>query len=337
MPINADDIIKRFESLASLRSEWESLWQLCSDYVLPRSGEFRQRARHIFDDTALLALGRFAAAMESVLTPRTRKWHTLVTGDPGLDQDPEVSRWLEALRDTLFRARYAPEANFANQITEAYYSLGVHGTACLFVDDELGRGLRYKHIPLHQLYLAEDAAGRIDTVFRSYKLTARQAFQEFGEALPVNIRSDAENPTRRETEHEFLHGVFPRRELDPQRMDARNMPYASVHLARAAREVLRESGYRSLPYVVSRFVLAPGEVYGRSPAMSVLGSIIQVNVIQKTIIRAAEKMVNPPVLVSDDDVLSGFSLKPAAIIPGGLDPQGNQLVRPLLLEGKLPV
>jgi hypothetical protein len=71
--------------------------------------------------------------------------------------------------------------------------------------------------------------------------------------------------------------------------------------------------------------------------MSVLGSIIQINAIQKTIIRAAEKMVDPPVLVPDDDVLSGFSLKPAAIIPGGMDPQGNQLIRPLLLEGKLPV
>ena len=337
MALNADDVIKRFEALAGLRGEWESLWRLCSDYVLPLSGEFRRRVRRLFDDTAPLALGRFAAALESILTPRTRKWHALVTGDAGLDQDPEISRWLEALRDALFRARYAPEANFANQITEAYLSLGVHGTACLFVDDELGRGLRYKNIPVHQLYLAEDASGRVDTVFRAYKLTARQAFQEFGATLPANIRSDAESPDRREVEHDFVHGVFPRKEIDPRRMDALNMPYASVHLARGPRQVLRESGYRCMPYVVSRFVLAPGEVYGRSPAMSVLGSIIQANVIQKTIIRAAEKMVDPPVLTPDDDALSGFSLKPAAIIPGGLDPQGHQLIRPLLIEGQLPV
>jgi hypothetical protein len=261
----------------------------------------------------------------------------LVTGDPALDQDSEISRWLEWVRDALFRARYAPEANFANQITEAYLSLGVFGTACLFVDDELGRGLRYKSIPIPQLYLAEDSAGRVDTVFRAYKLTARQARAEFGDELPDNIRRDADDPARQETEHEFIHGVFPRREADPRRQDSRNMPFASVHLARAARLVLRESGYRSMPYVVSRFVLAPGEVYGRSPAMNVLGSIIQINAIQKTIIRAAEKMVDPPVLVPDDDVLSGFSLKPAAIIPGGVDPQGNQMIRPLLIEGRLPV
>ena len=337
MAINPDDITRRLNSLASLRSEWESIWQLCSDFVLPRSGEYRRRAERLFDDTAPLALGRFAAALESVLTPRTRKWHTLVTGDPVLDQDPEVSRWLEWLRDVAFRARYAPEANFSNQITEAYYALGVHGTTCVFVDDELGQGLRYKTIPVHQIYLGEDFTGRIDTVFRSYKLTARQAVQEFGDELPENIKRDAENPSRQETEHEFIHGVFPRKEADPNRQDALNMPFASVHLAGSPRKVVRESGYRSMPYVVSRFVLAPGEVYGRSPAMSVLGSILQVNAIQKTIIRAAEKMVDPPVLTVDDDVLSGFSLRPAAIITGGLDSSGNQLIRPLILDGKLPV
>jgi hypothetical protein len=335
--LQADDIIKRFDSLASLRGEWEHVWQLCSEYVLPRSGEFRRQAHRLFDDTAPLALGRFAAALEAVLTPRTRKWHVLVTGDPALDQDPEISRWLEWVRDAMFRARYAPEANFANQMTEAYLSLGVHGTACVFVDDELGQGLRYRNIPVHQLYLAEDGAGRVDTVFRCYKLTARQALAEFGEELPDSIITDAKDAGRQENEHEFIHGVFPRRELDPRRRDSRNMPFASVHLARSARKILRESGYRSMPYVVSRFVLAPGEVYGRSPAMSVLGSIIQINAIQKTIIRAAEKMVDPPVLTADDDVLSGFSLKPAAIIPGGISATGEQLIRPLLIEGKLPV
>ena len=335
--LQADGLIKRFNSLATLRAEWEDIWRLCSDYVLPRSGEYRRRAERLFDDTAPLALGRFAAALESVLTPRTRKWHTLVTGDPSLDQDPEVSRWLEWLRDVLFRARYAPEANFANQVTEAYLSLGVHGTACLFVDDELGRGLRYKNIPVHQLYLAEDASGRIDTVFRAYKLAARQALQEFGETLPDNIKREAEDPARKETEHEFIHAVFPREEANRGRHDALNMPFASIHLARATRTVVRESGYRSMPYVVSRFVLAPGEVYGRSPAMSVLSSIIQINAIQKTIIRAAEKIVDPPILVPDDDVLTGFSLKPAAIITGGLAADGTQLVHPLLIDGKLPV
>jgi hypothetical protein len=115
------------------------------------------------------------------------------------------------------------------------------------------------------------------------------------------------------------------------------MPYLSVHIAKNERRVVRESGYRTMPYCVSRFMLAPGEVYGRSPGMSVLGSIVQLNVMQKTIIRAAEKMVDPPVLAFDDDVLAGFSMQPSAIITGGLNEGGDPMVQPLQMGGNLPI
>ena len=337
MQINREDIIQRFQALQSIRSEWERVWQLCSDYVLPRAGEFRKGKRIRYDDTAPLALGRFAAAMESVLTPRTRRWHTLVTGDSAIDQDQEVSGYLEWLRDAMFAARYAPEANFSNQITEAYLNLGVFGTACIFVDDQVGVGIRYRNIPMFQLFIAEDSVGRVDTVFRCYRLTARQAFQEFGPQLPQAILADAEDPRRMSNEHEFVHAVFPRRDINQHRRDSKNMPFASYHIAMSSKEVVRESGYTSMPYAVSRFVLAPGDVYGRSPAMSVLGSILQLNTMQKTIIRAAEKMVDPPIMTADDDILKGFSLRPGSVIPGGIDEQGNVMAQPLNIEGSLPI
>ncbi len=274
--------------------------------------------------------------MESFLTPRTQKWHSLMTGDSLLDQNQEVAKYLERVCDVLFRARYAPEANFANQIMEGYLSLGVHGTAVLFIDDDLGRGLRYQCIPVHEVYLAANAAGKIDTVFRLYRLTARQALAEFGQALPPDIWRDAQDERRMETEHEFIHGVYPREDLRPGRRDAGNRRLASVHVARNARCLVRESGYRVMPYAVSRFSVAPGEVYGRSPAMEVMPDIVQANAMKKTLIRAGEKMVNPPLLLPDDDILSAFSLKAGSLNHGGVDEQGRQLVVPLQLGGNLP-
>ncbi len=335
--IDAENILKRFEALEAERGEWEGVWQQCADYVLPRLGRHHRRADQIFDSTAPLALGRFAAAMESFLTPRTHKWHSLAAGRTELNHDPDVGRWLEALRDLLFSRRYAAESNFANQILEAYLSLGVHGTAVMFVDDEPGLGLRYQCVPLHEAYLAVDGVGRVDTVFRWYRLTARQALAAFGDELPEDIRRDAEDPRAMDREHEFIHGVFPRRDLDPNRRGPRHLPIASVHLARAARRVVRESGYRTMPYAVSRFTVTSGEVYGRSPAMEVMADIVQVNAMKKTILRAAEKMVNPPLLTPEDDILTAFSLKTGSINYGGLDDQGRQRVVPLQLGGNLPV
>ena len=337
MPVDADKILRRFDSLEGRRSEWEGVWQQCADYVLPRLGKSGRRADRIFDSTAPLALSRFAAAMESVLVPRTQKWHNLVTGREDLDQRPEVRRYLDGLRDNLFAVRYAPEANFANQVTEALLSLGVFGTAVVFVDDRMGRGLRYQCIPVHEVYLAGDAAGRVDTVFRWYRLTARQAREEFGEELPDDIRRDAEDARRMEAEHEFIHGVFPRKDFKPGRVEARNMPVVSVHIARAARRVVRESGYRTMPYAVSRYTVSPGEVYGRSPAMEAMPEVVQLNEMKKTILRAGQKIVDPPLLIAEDDILSGFNLKSGALNFGGLDEQGRPRVVPLQTGGNLPV
>jgi hypothetical protein len=164
--MDALSIIRRFDALQSLRSEWESIWQICSDYVMPRSGQYNKSTRDIFDSTAPLAVSRFAGAMESILTPRSQKWHSLIFGIDDLDGNPEVSAFLEKINDILYLARYAPEANFANQMTEAYLSLGVHGVAVVYVDDKPGEGLRYQNIPVHEVYLAENAYGHIDTVFR---------------------------------------------------------------------------------------------------------------------------------------------------------------------------
>ena len=335
--ISADGILKRFQQLESRRGEWEGIWQMCSDYVLPRSGAQGKTNRKIWDDTAGLALGRFAAAMESVLVPRTHKWHSLAVGIPELDQRPEAAAWLEEVRDGLFLARYAPEANFANQFTEALLSLGVHGTAVMFIDDDLGRGLRYKCIPLHEVYLAEDAVGRVDTVFRRYSLTARQAAGQFGDRLPENILAEAEDQARMDREHEFLHAVFPRRNAPAGLAGPENLPVASVHIAVQARALVRVSGYRALPYAVSRFNVTAGDVYGRSPAMEVMPSIIQLNEMTKTILRAAEKMVDPPILVPDGDVITAFNLRPGAVNFGGLDYDGRPRMVPFQINGNLPV
>lgn len=335
--MDADKIIRRFNALESLRGPWEGIWQQCADYVLPRLGQHSKKNNHIFDSTAPLALDRFSAAFASSLTPRTVPWHGLVTGNEALDRRQDVRRYLEEVTAILFRARYRPGANFDNQIQEVYESLGVHGTGVLLIEDDLGRGLRYTCIPVYQVYLAANAAGQPDTVFRLYKLTARQAAEEFGDALPDRIKRDAEDPVRMDNEFEFIHGVFPRWHHERDRAGSRNLPYVSVHVARQCRAVVREGGYRTMPYAVSRFKVDPGEVYGRSPAMMVMSNIIMANEIKKSLLRAAQKMVDPPLLTPEQDMLEAYNLKAGAINYGGVNADGKQMILPLQIDGNLPV
>lgn len=285
-----------------------------------------------FDSTAPLALDRFAAAMESILTPRSGRWHKITQAARSVKPTHAVKLWNEEVTDLLFRVRYAPRANFASQMHETYTGLGAYGTGGIFVDDIIGVGIRYTALHLSEMYIAQDYSGRIDTVHRKFEMTAANAVKWFKSrprsgVMPEKIRDAAEK--RPNEKFWFLHCVKPNGDYIRGRKDWKGMRLSSVYVSVEGRAVLDEGGYRVMPYAASRYVTSPREVYGRSPAMTVLPDIKMLNEMEKTNIRAAHRRVQPPLLAQADGALTGFKLQPDAINYGGLDAQGNPMVRPL--------
>lgn len=338
-----DEIIRRQEKMATDRAIFDSHWREIAERILPRADHFRvnrnpgdKHTERVFDATANLALERFAAAMESMLTPRTQRWHRLKTGHPELDERDDVMEYLDAVTQILFSVRYSPKANFASQANEVYMSLGAFGTGGMFIDDLVGRGIRYRSIPLSEMYIAENHQGMVDTVHRRFPMTARQAAQRFGiDKLPDKIKQAVEKSP--EQNFDFIHAVGPREDMDISRKDYRGMPIYSCYAAIEGRSVVSEGGFQSMPYAVGRYVTGPKEVYGRSPAMTVLPDIKMVNEMSKTIIRAAHKMVDPPLLLQEDGALQAFDLRPGALNYGGVNEQGNQLVHPLQTGARVDI
>ena len=339
MAVNAHDLVRRFETLRNKRSVWESHWQEVAERVLPRQAEFNtrrpageKRTEKIFDATAPLALDRFAAAMESLLTPRNQRWHKLRASDETLNEIDEVRAWFEQAENALFAARYSPRANFSGQCHETYVGLGAFGTGVLFVGTDPSAGLRYKSIHLGEIFPAEDHQGRIDTVYRKFELTARQAAQKWGaKRLSERVRKKLEKEP--DETFEFLHCVFPREERDTARADAANMPYVSIYVDLDAKQIVSEGGFNTFPYPISRYVTAPREVFGRSPAMLALPDIKMLNEMSKTTIEAAHQRVRPPLLLHDDGVAARFSTRPGALNYGMVTADGRQLAQPLQTNG----
>lgn len=342
MASRAEDIIRRHDRLKSERSIWESHWQEIAERVWPDRAQFvvrdrtpgEKRTEKMFDATAALALTRFAAAMESMLTPRTAKWHRLRVPDEELNEIPSVQRYLDEVTNILFRVRYSARANFASQQHEAYMGIGAFGTGGLMVEDMLGTGIRYKSLDLANTYFCENRHGVIDTVHRSFKYTARQAMQHFDpKRLPQKIREFAEkNPDQT---FEFIHCVKPNdRDQDDR---GKRFAFESYYVALDGNTIVEEGGYRTLPYVLGRYMTTPGETYGRSPAMLALPDIKMLNEMKKTIIRAAHKAVDPPLLLQDDGVLQAFDLRPNALNFGGLDDRGQEMVKALNLNARVDI
>lgn len=333
-----ENLIREYEQLKALRGDWEQHWQEISERVLPRASEFNttrskgeKRTEKIFDSTAPLALERFAAAMESMLTPRAQKWHQLRASDDKVNNDRQVRLWLDEVNNLLFRYRYQSRSNFASQKHEDYMQMGAFGTSSVYLGELVTGGVRYRAIHLGESFLAENHQGIVDTYYRRFKMTAHQAMSNplWEGRLPDRIKKA---PNQFE-EFEFLHCVKPRENYDSQRKDGKGKPWASYYISIEGMTLLSEGGYSTFPYSISRYVTSAREVYGRSPAMTVLPDIKMINEMSKTDIRAVHKLVDPPLLLHNDGMLGGggmsVDMRPNALNYGGVNQDGRQLIQPL--------
>ena len=335
-----DKLLGEFDYLASKRGIWENHWEEVSKRVLPyySSSFFAQgnmtpgvkRGQDQYDTTATTALFRFAAAMESMITPANGKWHKLRCSDPNLQKIRNVALWFEQCNDLMFHYRYAPTANFQAQRHDSYVSIGAFGTSGLFtdtLDPSYGKGLRYRHINLGELFFAVNHQGIVDTVYRRFKMTLRQMKQRWPDTFPESLKSQLD--TKPEEEKQLIHCVKPRADYNPHALNSKGMRFGSYWICKDTRDLLGEGGYHTFPYSVGRYITAPGEIYGRSPAMNVLPAIKTLNEEKKTILKQGHRIVDPVLLAHDDGILSSFSLKPGAVNMGAVSASGQRLVHEL--------
>lgn len=340
----AGELLREFAQVEGKRGIWEKHWEEVAQKVLPYySTSFytqgntvpgAKRGQEQYDVTANAALWKFAAAMESMLTPANNKWHKLRHPDPTVMKRRDVQLWFDQVNDAMFYYRYSPHSGYQANQHDGYVSLGAFGTGCLFTDEFSDptrpgmKGFRYRNIHLGELFFATNFQGIVDKVFRRYKMTLRQIAQKWGmAALPLGYKERLES--KPEDEVTIVHIVKPRESWDPQALTNKQYKFGSYYVLREAQHLLHEGGYRCFPYSTSRYITAPGELYGRSPAMNVLPAINVLNEEKKTLLKQGHRAVDPVILAHDDGILDGMSLKPGAVNYGAVSSDGRPLVHTL--------
>lgn len=353
--VEAQKIVERFGKLRSDRSTLESHWQEIAERVLPSyNGVFfgnernpgDKRTEKMIDATGAKGLERFAAIVEYFVTPRNQTWHRLKHQDPALMRQRPVSLFFEELTRRLFNQRYAAKAGYVSTQHESYISLGAFGTGTFFVEkpsrkeepaERDPKGIRYRSIPISHVYFDRNFAGIIDKAYRCFKLSANQAAAQFGrENLPDVIQKELkkadENPAYNgcdQEKFEFIHAVVPNRDYDGSKIDDRGKAWRSLYVSKEGPQIVDRGGFRTWPFPVNRYVTAPGELYGRSPAMLALPAIKTINAEKEIVLKQGQRAVDPVLLAFDDGVIDTFDLTPGAINPGGVTPDGRKLVQRL--------
>jgi hypothetical protein len=335
-------LVKRKGKLKAQRGTWESHWQDLTNFVLPNDSDFNlkrskgdKRTTLVYDSTAIHANEMLAAGLHGMLTNPASNWFSLrIKDNDDFSDNAEAKQWLEETTNVILSELSAPAVAFPSHIHEYYLSLCSIGTACMFIGEPTKReGISFRAIHIDEIFIAENADGIIDTVFRCFKMSVRQIVQKWGEkSLSPRIQKMYENQEF-DKEIELLHCVYPRDDIDKGKKAATMLPVASVYIDEKEKHVLAEGGFDEMPFMVSRWSKTVGEVFGRSPAMTALPDIKMLQEIMKTTIKAAQKVVDPPLLVPDDGVLG-----PVRTIPGGLNyyrASSGARIEPLLTGGNI--
>lgn len=338
----AEEIIRREAQLQGEQANFRRYWEEIAYYVMPAQATFliqpmegMKRTERLFDATAQTANQRFSAAVESMLTPASQEWHKLQPDASDLSDDQQVKEYLDQVNEILFALRYRARANFQSQTQECYLSLGAFGNSALFIDEDIGAGIRYRCTPMQELTWAQDHQGRVDTVYRHFKLQNRQAVQKFGENCPPDIVKEEKDSPYAETE--FIHCVDPNPDYRPSKRDRGGMKYRSTYVSLKCQCTCQEGGYRVFPYAISRYAVAPRENYGRGPAMAAFPAIRTLNEEKKTILRAGQSQVNPAMLLHEEGILEAFNQRPGAVNYGMLSSDGTPLAQPLQTGANIPL
>lgn len=335
MSDDANSLIHHYQALWQQQANFRSLWNTTAQYVMPAwdnfIGEFAEgvnRNTRVFDSTAILANERFSAVMEALLTPRSQVWHKLTTHDEELAEIPAVQKYLDSVNKILFGARYHPQANFASQIDECYMSLGAFGNYLMFIDEKVGQNIRYMSWPLSEIVWALNHEGVVDTVYRKFKYSAKQAVQHWGlENVPPAIARiyASSNPY---AEQEFLHCIKPNDEWRPGAYGDQGKRFECWYIYLGDKSVIEQSAYRVFPCAIGRYRVAPREHYGRGPATTCLPDIRTANEMVKTNLRAGQKAVDPPILLAEESLLNNFNQRPGALNYAMVSQDGKPLAVP---------
>ena len=315
-------IKKRCSKLEAERQTWEDHWQDILDYVMPRKADVtfvrskgEKRTEVLYDSTAITANNLLAASLQGTLTSASLPWFHLKLRDTTLNEDREVQLWLEDSAKRMYET--FNESNFNTEVHELYLDLVSIGTGAIFVEEgNKGfdkEGIHFNCLHIAEYFIQENINGKVDTLYRKYKLTARQAIQEFGEENIGEkiLEASKEKPDK---QFNFIHAVEPTEDYERALGETgTKLPVHSCHVCVEDKMKVRTGGYNEFPYLVPRWSKATGEIFGRSPSYNALPDIKTLNKAVEIGLKAWAKAIDPPLLVQDDGVIGRVRMTPAGI------------------------
>jgi len=334
-----EELKNQYEYLKSERTKQESDWKEVQNFVAPsifdwdnpRSKKPQRPRRYTSRPTNYLKTLRSGITGYSISPNIT--WQKLGFEDIQHTELYGAKDWLESVEKILY-AEYN-RSNLYPQVSKFVEYASCYGHAVMLIDEQLAENrLRFTTLNIAEIYLDINEYDEIDTVFRRFTMTLKNAAVLFGEEnLPDTQREQYKDKKNWNQEMTIIHAVYKRQEYNPQSMAAVDMPYASVYFLEDQEHLILESGYVEFPFAVFIWDQVSGAAYGESPAIYALDDVRLLNKIDEARIKMAQIAAEPPMNIPD-------SLRDAAnVVPAGYNyyKRPDEIITPIQTGMNFPI
>ena len=333
--------IRIYDAEKSARASLESYWQDLMYFAFPRKAYITRiksigdrLPTDIYDSTAIMSLAYFGAGMQAYLSGPQTKWFAIGLRNYALMNKKSNLRYVRDTEDALYSI--INNSNFYQEDAEGYLGLGGLGTDILYVEKDIKEDVRFDSLNIENVLIMNDSVGRTKIAYIEYEYSADQAIGKFGKDKVGEKVNASFAKDDYQSKFKYIFCIFPRDVYDQSKKDARNMPIAALWVDRERKEVVRESGYKEFPMMVSRFAKSKGSPYGSSPEMNIFSDIKMINQMEKTNILGAQLAVLPPKEIPDEAFLRPFNFNPNGInIRNAGFP--NEHITPITTGTNLPI
>lgn len=291
------DLQQMYARALALREPWIRRWTDARRYTMPSTDSDMAT---LFDATASDAADNLAACMYSLLTPPESLWLTLVPEGP---DSPNAEIATAALRANL------NESNFYTTVHQCYMDLVTLGTACLFMSENpigAASAFSFTAIPMQDIAILPNA------VFHTATMTAVDIIQKYPDWTPPREIMDKmkQNP---EYQLRMVQSL----------VDTEFTAWIDVG-GDIENNIVAHGTFETNPYLIFRWAVASGELYGMGPVIRALPDIKTANKVVELVLKNATIAVSGIWQADDDGVinLGNINLTPGAIIPKAVGSSG---------------
>jgi hypothetical protein len=277
-----------------------------------------RRNTNIIDSTATKAVRTLKSGMMAGMTSPARPWRKLTIADADLSKYEPVKEWLYDVNERMEGVFH--RSHLYNALPVVYGDGAVFATGALLMEEDFGQVIRYTPLAVGSYMVSVNSKGDVDTFHRDFGMTVRQLVDKFGlmpdgeidwTKFSTYIKTLYDN-SNLETWIEVCHTIEPNKDYDENKLEAKYKRFSSCYYEKGYasgpgggrydsssldNRFLLESGFDYFPVLVPRWEVTGEDSYGTNcPGMEALGDVKQLQLGEKKIMEAIEKMINPPMV-----------------------------------------